>query len=1037
MESIYRRVEAWVKDRTARMAVSWPPQAPPGWRWPPWKDRQDRREQERRLREEYERQRRQLRDLCRAAKADSVADLQEIFCSMVLAECVYKRPAADMIRAINKFKGDFGGQLVSLEHVQPSLDHVLHRYLLAEAGDTLFASFIGTKQYKDVITDVNILQGAIFHEDDEDFEAMDVIESHIVDSQNNIDESLGNPTKATKKMSKIAKPAAHRGFLARAKGIPALEIYRLAQKKNRNLVLCGHSLGGAVAALATLSILRILSSSSTCKEHAKIQVKCITFSQPAVGNAALKDYVHQKGWQNYFKSYCIPEDLVPRILSPAYFHHYNSQTAQKTYDSAVDDRLIVKSDDNTKKLQIIKPKDTTEEQLVLGLGPVQTSFWRLSKLVRLEGMLRHLNALKSVGNEFRRSSLTDLSPTSTIDETEAEPQSLEIQEGCDGISLKPISDIKGVPLEGNSKLHGGTVDSSRWRKVPYLPSYVPFGQLYLLRDSLVELLSDSEYSKLTSMSSVIAELKERFQSHSMKSYRSRFQKIYERFVCVNAASFLGMDQLPMSPHLKQLLGLRAVGSVELGHIVDSPVIRTATSILPLGWSGIPGNKNGEPLKVDVIGHGLHLCTLVQARVNGNWCSTVVESLPAVPSYSSNLSIQPDLQKMRIVIGSPLKKPPKCHVEESLSPLFSYPVADCVSTSPENSFESSCERNSICEAVGDFVVYCTTDFTTVSKKVHVRVRRVRLLGFEGAGKTSLFKAVVNQSRNRKDMSFESVHAEVDVKEKIIDGLCYLDSEGVNLQELQSEAAKFREELQNGLNDLGKKIDLVVLVHNLSQRIPHCHQSINTSTIPALSLLLSEVKDHEIPWVLAITNKFCVDAHDQSMLVKSATEAYGAHPNMTQVINSRPFVVPSVSNSFESLNSADSSLTRRLGHHKLILAPFNLARRSLQRKEINFPIEGVTAFRQLVHQVLHDNEEMAFQVKSSCFTPIDHVVCKEELANERLSLELAREKETTAEESRVSHEKGSSITAAAVGGSLGAGLGLVMAVVMGAASALRKP
>ena len=37
------------------------------------------------------------------------------------------------------------------------------------------------------------------------------------------------------------------GFLARAKAIPALELYRLAQKKKRKLVLCGHSLGGAVS----------------------------------------------------------------------------------------------------------------------------------------------------------------------------------------------------------------------------------------------------------------------------------------------------------------------------------------------------------------------------------------------------------------------------------------------------------------------------------------------------------------------------------------------------------------------------------------------------------------------------------------------------------------------------------------------------------------------------------------------------------------------------------------------------------------------
>ncbi|KAK7276138.1 hypothetical protein RIF29_17271 [Crotalaria pallida] len=115
------------------------------------------------------------------------------------------------------------------------------------------------------------------------------------------------------------------GFMARAKGIPALELYRLAQKKKRKLVLCGHSLGGAVAALATLAILRVIAASSPSKENDKVSVKCITFSQPPVGNAALKDYVIRKGWQHYFKSYCIPEDLVPRILSPAYFHHYNAQ----------------------------------------------------------------------------------------------------------------------------------------------------------------------------------------------------------------------------------------------------------------------------------------------------------------------------------------------------------------------------------------------------------------------------------------------------------------------------------------------------------------------------------------------------------------------------------------------------------------------------------------------------------------------------------------------------------------------------------------
>jgi pimeloyl-ACP methyl ester carboxylesterase len=100
------------------------------------------------------------------------------------------------------------------------------------------------------------------------------------------------------------------GFMARANGIPALELYNLAQRKNRKLVLCGHSLGGAVgtckqytspdhmgfpnamllqvAALATLAILRVLASSPS-KEQNRLPVKCITFSQPPVGNAALRE----------------------------------------------------------------------------------------------------------------------------------------------------------------------------------------------------------------------------------------------------------------------------------------------------------------------------------------------------------------------------------------------------------------------------------------------------------------------------------------------------------------------------------------------------------------------------------------------------------------------------------------------------------------------------------------------------------------------------------------------------------------------------
>ncbi|KAL1366830.1 hypothetical protein AAHE18_02G006600 [Arachis hypogaea] len=359
MEFIQRRVEPWIRDQGAKlMKVSW---GPLQWRmkWP-WTSH---RENKKRIHEEYERRRKQLHDLCLALKADSVSDLQDLLCCMVLSECVYKRPATEMIRAVNKFKADFGGHIVALERVQPSSDHVPHRYLLAEAGDTLFASFIGTKQYKDVIADANILQGAIFHEDAP--EAADGRAHAESDKGENLNgkEYMWNPLESRpKQINSKSKPAAHRGFLARAKGIPALELYRLAQKKKRKLVLCGHSLGGAVAALATLAILRVVAASSSSKENEKVSIKCITFSQPPVGNAALKDYVNRKGWQHYFKSYCIPEDLIPRILSPAYFHHYNNAQPQSVLSENETNGLL-----SSKRGQDSgKPKENDGEQLVLG-----------------------------------------------------------------------------------------------------------------------------------------------------------------------------------------------------------------------------------------------------------------------------------------------------------------------------------------------------------------------------------------------------------------------------------------------------------------------------------------------------------------------------------------------------------------------------------------------------------------------------------------------------------------------------------------------
>lgn len=190
-------------------------------------------------------------------------------------------------------------------------------------------------------------------------------------------------------------------------------------------------------------------------------------------------YVNREGWQHYFKSYCIPEDLVPRILSPAYFHHYNAQPLSMPAENGTTKKSMLKSEE-----AVGKRKVNEGERLVLGLGPVQSSIWRLSRLVPLEGVRRQFNKYK--GRKVaavETSSQLDSVATTVVDDDIVEAQSLEIQEGSDGISLKPISDTdKEVPdVASNGKLAGKSItrsgDDRRWRRVPSLPSYVPFGEV--------------------------------------------------------------------------------------------------------------------------------------------------------------------------------------------------------------------------------------------------------------------------------------------------------------------------------------------------------------------------------------------------------------------------------------------------------------------------------------------------------------------------------------------------------------------------------
>lgn len=113
------------------------------------------------------------------------------------------------------------------------------------------------------------------------------------------------------------------------------------------------------------------------------------------------------------------------------------------------------------------------------------------------------------------------------------------------------------------------------------------------------------------------------------------------------------------------------------------------------------------------------------------CSTTVESFPSAPTYSPDIEIEPELQRIRVLVGAPLRGPPK-HPIVADSFMSGFPSVESENV---NHIRQHCpgsgQEDKIIhpEGLSDFFIFCTSDFTTISKEVHVRTRRVRLVGLE--------------------------------------------------------------------------------------------------------------------------------------------------------------------------------------------------------------------------------------------------------------------------------------------------------------------
>ena len=153
----------------------------------------------------------------------SAEHARDVLVSMVLCECAAKSSTEEARAKIAELQADLPPGVVAVRGARLSGDHVAHRYLVADGPRAVYLAFAGTQDARDLLTDAAYLQTPL----------------------------------RVRSSSSAPRLMVHRGFAARARATRAsvAAAWRAARALGKRLVLCGHSLGGAVAALAALTLL--------------------------------------------------------------------------------------------------------------------------------------------------------------------------------------------------------------------------------------------------------------------------------------------------------------------------------------------------------------------------------------------------------------------------------------------------------------------------------------------------------------------------------------------------------------------------------------------------------------------------------------------------------------------------------------------------------------------------------------------------------------------------------------------------------------
>ena len=263
--------------------------------------------------------------LASALRVSTPERARDLLTAAVLCESLARGPGeADVRSAVTRVRDAFPSDATRIRGVSVARASARHRYLVADAPGAVFVACAGTQDARDLVTDVSVRSA------DLDLAA----------------DPIAAP--GDRKQSGRAL-AAHGGFASRARALraPLRALFRNAVVRDgKRLVLCGHSLGGAVAALALLQLLLDIEDAeerpnasgsrdeeksddvaATRKKEEKTKrdglaarlvadgfLACVGYAAPPPGDEATRAYADARGWTRAFVNVCSREDFVPKLM---------------------------------------------------------------------------------------------------------------------------------------------------------------------------------------------------------------------------------------------------------------------------------------------------------------------------------------------------------------------------------------------------------------------------------------------------------------------------------------------------------------------------------------------------------------------------------------------------------------------------------------------------------------------------------------------------------------------------------------------------